>query len=277
MKALPSSAADLIPSIALDALLAQRDASIEQLRTIATAVRAYQGIGETIWPKGEDGPYRSAPYAFREPLSLRPSGRGAYLEDAEKWLAAATKDVDAAIWDHLLEQSGLWTFFDSKARDEWRKQIDERQTPPLTADNIRATFESLYKQRGEFFERGILELFRKLSWEYKTNRPIAFGKRIIIRYLCGSFGHPGSSADALDDLDRAFHLLDGKPEPDHRSSIKARMWHRNSRSEPLESPYMQIKTFGNGNGHVTFLRPELVDKLNGILAKHHPNALARAS
>jgi hypothetical protein len=41
-RALPASAADLIPSIGIDALLTQRDAAVAQLATIATAVAAYR-------------------------------------------------------------------------------------------------------------------------------------------------------------------------------------------------------------------------------------------
>ena len=40
--------------------------------------------------------------------------------------------------------------------------------------------------------------------------------------------------------------------------------------------YLRIKLFKNGNGHVTFLRPDLVARLNRILAKHCPGALPSA-
>jgi hypothetical protein len=44
----------------------------------------------------------------------------------------------------------------------------------------------------------------------------------------------------------------------------------------LETPYFSLRWFGNGNGHVTFTRPDLVERLNGILARHQPNALPAA-
>ena len=37
--------------------------------------------------------------------------------------------------------------------------------------------------------------------------------------------------------------------------------------------YFDLKWFLKGSCHVTFTRPDLVDKLNAIIAKHHPNAL----
>lgn len=268
-----TQAAAPVPSIAIDALLAQRDAAAAHLRAISEAVQGYHAIGAAIWT--EDLKPRGA-YAFLESVSQRASGRGASLDSGDRWLEGALQSLDASMWDHLLNVSGLWTFFDSRAREEWRKQIEERKTPALTADNIRATFEALHARRGEFFERGVCELFRSLSWDYKTNRPIAFGKRIILRGVCGSDGRPGSYSrcDKLDDLDRALHILADKPEPDHRSSIQQRLWNREPRHAPIETPFLRLRTFKNGNGHVEFLRPDLVDRLNRILAKHHPNALA---
>jgi len=36
---------------------------------------------------------------------------------------------------------------------------------------------------------------------------------------------------------------------------------------------MDIRTFKNGNGHATFTRPDLVERMNLIIAKHYPGAL----
>ena len=267
---------ELIPSLSLDALLRRREAAVARLRTIAKAVKEYQDIGSAIWATDEDGPrFLSAPYTFRDPVNHRPNGHGSHLDD-DKWLEESIRSVDAALWDHLLDRSGLRTFLDSKARQEWHEQIEKRQTPPLTAENIAATFGSLHARRGEFFERGVLEVFRKLSWDYATNQPQAFGKRIILRGIVTADGWPntyGGRADSLEDLERAFRILDGRPEPDHRQGISTQLWHRQPRHAPIETPYMRIRTFKNGNGHAEFLRPELVDELNRILAKHQPNAL----
>ncbi|WP_230080493.1 DUF4942 domain-containing protein, partial [Burkholderia pseudomallei] len=62
-------------------------------------------------------------------------------------------------------------------------QIAEGDVPELTAANIEATFTQLYGARGDMFERGVLECFRQLSWNYKSNEPFRFGRRIILKYL----------------------------------------------------------------------------------------------
>jgi hypothetical protein len=75
---------------------------------------------------------------------------------------------------------------------------------------------------------GVIILFRRLSWDYKTNQPFQFGKRIILNCLLSVYGNDTAHAflnhtttDQLDDLLRVFHVLDGKPEPDHRHGMYA--------------------------------------------------------
>ena len=80
--------------------------------------------------------------------------------------------------------------------------------------------------------------------------------------------------DMLDDLTRVFSVLDGKPEPDFRRGWYGRISDCRTTSDPdAEDAYMSIRSFRNGNGHVTFKRPDLVDKMNLIIAKHYPGAL----
>lgn len=40
-----------------------------------------------------------------------------------------------------------------------------------------------------------------------------------------------------------------------------------------ETDYLLIRCFKNNNGHITFKRPDLVEKMNKIIAKHYPGAL----
>lgn len=126
------------------------------------------------------------------------------------------------------------------------------------------------------FERGVIHCFKCLSWDYKTNQPFKFSKRIIVDRLIDSWSYPNSgSTNAIDDLIRVFHLLEGKPEPDHRAGF----YHTLSTAlkqgtQPLETEYFSVRWYKKGTGHFTFKQLDLVEKLNEILAKHYPNALA---
>jgi hypothetical protein len=185
--------------------------------------------------------------------------------------------IDAAAWQYLMHESGLRSLMDAKAREKWDKAIAEGDIPELTDANIRSTFSMLHDSRGEMFERGVVACFKSLAWCYKTNLPQKFGKRIVMTYLTGYSSY--SKCNELDDLMRVFHVLDGKPEPDHRGGISAMLsaaglnsWYPR-KIGTCENDYLSIRTFKNGNGHVTFKRPDLVDRMNLIIAKHYPGAL----
>lgn len=206
---------------------------------------------------------------------------GSYRASVDELVMAAAKAVDASAWAYLMNESGLRTFMDAAARREWDGKVCALDVPPLTVENITATFTALHDSRGDLFDRGVVNCFRALSWNYKTNQPFKFGKRVILRYLLQPYGSGASRwlsvnvdrTNRLDDLDRVFHLLDDKPEPDHRNGWRQRI-NSNSKAGETAGAYFSVKWFLNGNGHLTFSRPDLVDKMNQILAKHHPNALA---
>lgn len=260
-----SNVQDLVPSVSIDAIIMRRDAMVAQLTTAHHALKSAEALAEAMF--GPERGYRLALVNY--------SSRREFTTD--EGIAEMVREVDGRAWAFLLKESGLQTFLDASARAQWDQAIDKNDVPPLTRENIEATFSTLYSARGEMFERGVVEVFRALSWDFKTNTPIKFGKRIILRHVICSYGYPEvRGTDKLDDLVRVFSVLDGKPEPDHRNGMYRRLADRDKSTGITEADYFQIRTFKNGNGHLTFKRPDLVDKMNGILAKHHPNALAAA-
>lgn len=183
--------------------------------------------------------------------------------------------IDAAGWAYLMNESGMKSFMDTAAREEWSKKINDCEVPDLTMENITATFAALHDSRGDMFERGVINVFKRLSWHYKTNQPQKFGKRVILSYI----GQPGVSMDyrkqsELDDLGRVMHVLDGKPEADHRNGYGAAFNDaKRAYKKEFDCPYFSARLFKKGSAHLTFKRPELVEKMNQILAKHYPGCL----
>jgi len=269
-------ATDLVPSVSISNLLAQRNAIAERLRQIATLLIEVGELSEAAFGSDDAVP------------SLQCQRVHAYLPgDVE----ALVKRVDATAWDFLMNKSGLRTFMDAKAREQWTKDIYERRVPALTQENIEETFKELFAARREMFERGVVEVFRHLSWDYKTNNPRLFGKRIVLRRIVEVWGsggqkyHTGPSlagCNGLDDLIRVMSVLDGRPEPDHRQGAYNALrevitFDTRFPVEPVAiADLISIRCFKNSNGHLTFLRPDLVDRLNEIVAKHHPGALPPA-
>ncbi|EFS7176699.1 restriction methylase [Escherichia coli] len=73
-----------------------------------------------------------------------------------------------------------------------------------------------------------------------------------------------------------LHLFSGKPIPDNQENITLRL-DEHIRSvqgkEYYEDEMFRIKYFKKGSAHITFRKPELVDRINDIIARHYPNVL----
>lgn len=106
-----------------------------------------------------------------------------WTEHPERIQMAIKKLIDGKIWDRLLSDTGMYTLMSAKQRGEWDKQLHGSDMPEVTLDNVLATFRALNANKADTFEKGIIDVFRSLSWDYKTNNPCKLGKRIIITGL----------------------------------------------------------------------------------------------
>ncbi len=66
---------------------------------------------------------------------------------------------------------------DAQARDTWYRSLEYDNFPEISEENILSTFEQLHRNKDEVFERGVINVFRGLSWDYKTNCPCKFGSK----------------------------------------------------------------------------------------------------
>lgn len=251
----------VVPSISIENLINQRAAVMDKARAalqLLAEARALAGVAHVGFPHFQLDERRY--YSMVEPDRL------------DETMKAVQQAVDSGAWKYLMNESGLRTFMDAEARRQWDSDIYDGKAPPLTKATVESTFRGLYASRGDMFDRGVIRCFKRLSWNYKTNLPVAFGKRIVVTGLLHtSFGGVNyREADQLDDLMRVMSVLDGKSEPDHRQGFATLL---NRTSTETENAYLHIRVFKNGNGHVTFKRADLRDRMNKILAKHFPGAL----
>jgi hypothetical protein len=186
--------------------------------------------------------------------------------------------MDAELWDILFKASGMRSFMDAETRASFKKDRDALNVIPVNEQNLRATFKQLYAGRSEMFADGVENLFRKLSWNHRTNNPVAFGKKLIIR-LRGALSTRGidpDQANIVDDLIRALSVLTGKPEPDHRQGalkVLGAVMDQSDRGE-WEGEFFTVRWFKNGIGHFLFKDVEYPLKLNKVLSSRYPAALA---
>lgn len=265
---------ELVPSVSIANMLNQRDAVLEKLGAAFDLVREAQQLATA-------GHLGFPDIGLSENGSRDIDHKIAASSDTPKQRAydCARRQIDSVAWSYLMGQSGMQTFMDAEARAKWADGLRGKDVPELTMDNIKATFLDLHANRGEMFDRGVISLFRSLSYDYKTNKHVKFGKKIIMSYLFTTYSGGWMASNhgqinKLDDMDRVFYVMDGKPEPDHRTGWHSRIKsHMNPQPGEVAGDYFVVKYFKNGNAHITFTRPELVDRMNLILARHHPDAL----
>lgn len=165
---------DLVKSISITNLANQRAAVVERVHTALDQLAEAERIAKAAH-LGFPRLVLDDCYACRG----RPTVTGDYAKRDEAE-GAIVRVIDVRGWSYLLSESGLRSFMDAQAREQWDRQLAEGDVPELTAANIEATFAQLYDARGDMFERGVVQCFRRLSWDYKTNQPFKFGKRIIV-------------------------------------------------------------------------------------------------
>ena len=248
-----------------NAALAQIEALIQHLDDISMLTRSIGGKTALDWAMKQD---------FRCGCWL--------IEKRETAMKAITRNLDRGIWRDLMKKSGMLSIMDAQARDQWYNSLEKEDIPVVSEANILSTFEQLHLNKIDVFERGVINVFKGLSWDYKTNSPCSFGKKIIVNNLVahsrwGFSLNWGWRRDQLADLERMLFLLDGKPIPDNRGDVTTRLMEHirdNPSKDIYEDDFFSIRYFQKGTAHITFKRIDLTEKMNDIVAKHYPGMLA---
>ena len=263
---------DVICSTSIRHILAVRKSTLLQIDTLIRQLAEISAMTESIGGKAAPG------WAMKQDFRC-----GCWLmEKPEMAMKAITRNLDREIWRDLMQRSGMLSLMDAQTRDTWYRSLEYDNFPEISEANILSTFEQLHHNKQEVFERGIINVFRGLSWDYKTNNPCYFGKKIIVNNLVkyDKWRYSlswGWRRDQLADLERMLFLLDGKTIPDNRHDVTIRLMdfiRDNPRQQVFEDDLFNVHFFQKGSGHITFKCMDLVEKMNDIIAKHYPGMLA---
>ncbi len=208
----------VICSTSIRHILAVRKSTLLQIDTLIRQLTEISALTESIG--GKAAPDWAMKQNFRCGCWL--------MEKPETAMKAITRNLDREIWRNLMQRSGMLSLMDAQARDTWYRSLEYDNFPEISEANILSTFEQLHQNKDEVFKRGVINLFKGLSWDYKTNSPCKFGSKIIVNNLVrwdrwGFHLISGMQADRLADLERMLHLLSGKPIPDNRG-ISPLIW-----------------------------------------------------
>ena len=181
------------------------------------------------------------------------------------------QEVDIRLWQRAFDLTGYAQIMDAQAQREFHNTL-KTNPPEFNENNIRSIFLSAAQESEAMFKRGIVNVFKYLSNEYKANSkdPFVIGEKCIMRGMfSGWIGyltlHYGRAADQINDIDRVFKTLDGKQH--HPRELETKINEAVKAGNDYEDDYFKIKAFKNGNMHLWFKRRDLLDKVNTIIAE----------
>ncbi|MCN3560995.1 DUF4942 domain-containing protein, partial [Escherichia coli] len=202
---------EVICSTSIHHILAVRKSTLLQIDTLIRQLAEISVLTESIGGK------TTRDWAMKQDFRC-----GCWLmEKPETAMKAITRNLDREIWRDLMQRSRMLSLMDAQARDTWYRSLEYDNFPEISEANILSTFKQLHQNKDEVFERGVINVFRGLSWNYKTNSPCKFGSKIIINNLVKWDRWrfhliTGQQTDRLADLERMLHLFSDKPIPDNR-------------------------------------------------------------
>lgn len=260
---------DVICSTSIERIVTGRNAALAEIETLIQQLDDISALTSSVGG-GKSNEWGVRQYRYDCWLMDKP----------ETAIKAITQNIDRSIWKDLMNKSGMLALMDAQARDGWYNSLEKDDIPAVSEENILSTFEQLHQSKVEVFERGIINVFKGLSWDYKSNSPCMFGKKIIVDGLVqydrwGFHFRHGRRREQLSDLDRMLNLLDGKPVPENRNDLSVRLDAHicKQHASVYEDEYVLIRYFQKGTGHIIFKRSDLIDKMNGIVARHFPATL----
>lgn len=192
-------------------------------------------------------------------------------------LAAVTARIDRDLWRVAFEQTGLMQIMDAQARAEFERDLD-KSPPAFTEANVRSVLLMVHQQADELFVRGLVNVFSRLSGHYRSNSAFKLARKVVLermvtkhwndRYveINGWVGGRYTAADELNDMDRVFHLLDRKAHTPRR--LEDGMNAAFQAGEVYQDEYFRARAFKKGTLHLWFLREDLLDRANRMIADY---------
>lgn len=90
-------------------------------------------------------------------------------QSVDKAMPVITRNIYRSIWRDLMLR--MLTLIDAASRNQWAKNLEEGELSAINEANILSNFEQHHHNKEDFFECGIINVFKELSWDYKTNNP----------------------------------------------------------------------------------------------------------
>lgn len=199
---------------------------------------------------------------------------GHYLLDSEE---KVKRNLEANHWNQVFAISELSSVMPASEKDKWYNQIEKKEFPDFTKENIQSTFLGLFSKKDDFFADKITGLFRSLSSKHQTNNGIEFGEKFIITNVTDGNGFTNTrKIDLIHDLRDIMYQVKFTRSPSYGSSRdlvdlinnkdKYGTWFE------VDGGLWRVKLFKNGSAHFE-ISEDMTVALNKCLSKKFPNII----
>lgn len=192
-------------------------------------------------------------------------------------LNGAISAVNAEYWSKVMKLTNVLECMPAAKRNDWHQMIHDRKTPDFERETVIATVAELLGSRSSFFADKVADVFKHLSGNHVTNSSMAFKSKMILDYVVDKFGYiEYRRAEYVHDLRCVVAQLRDLNQPKNCLTMDAL---RNIVSEEqfgkwfeFDAGAFKVKLFKCGTAHIE-IHPEMVFKLNRILASKYPQAV----
>lgn len=188
------------------------------------------------------------------------------------------KEVRRQLWHTLVERLEIRRFMSVAAWKELNHEIDKGEVPDLTEEAIGAMVKQFSERAPAMLEQAVVEVFdflRPPRSEYKRNSEYEVPRRVALTWVIDTwytktfpskFLQPRHQCEQqLTALENVFSSLDGRGATNKGHVRRLSEAIRKTKRGALgETEYFAFRGFNNGALHLTFLREDLLLKLNQI-------------
>jgi hypothetical protein len=276
------SAALPIPRATLEEMERNRERALDLYAAAFDTLEQARSFASLAAISGSDGKQVAGQFDDEARNAIAPHYGGAHVDERRaRFLAAMTKQTDRAMWAHIIRATDLERLMDKTARDEFREAL-RAAPPPALPSNVRATLTQFMGDADTIFKRGIAIAFSKLDRRFRSHDGFKVGSRIVLPYsfdISGGWNFHRREDETIRDIERTFCVLDGKETPERAAGIVGQIDAQGyfAKQWTVEGYYFKVRRFKNGNAHLWFTRPDLMRKVNRLLADYYGEAIGEGA
>lgn len=194
-------------------------------------------------------------------------------------IEGAIKSLNATYWEKVIKLTNVLDVMTADKREEWRKNINECNTPEFNRENVQNTVFHLLDNRHIYLAEKAECLFQNLSPHHKTNSPYAFKEKFILeRFYDINFGtFDYHRLELLDDLQDLISII---RKEEKASSYITRKALRSIADEKGFGQYysfnggaFKLKLYKKGTAHIE-IHESIANELNRMLSVLRPHVIA---